>query len=85
MEDKVHFPSFERQLFTTRIVCAIKLCNYFRKKETNKPTDGWTNANNYITSREGGGKAEVIIFGWHHTIKSPHGGLLKDIAHLEKS
>ena len=37
------------------------------KKETNKQTDGRTNADNYIASKEGGGKAEVIMFGWHHT------------------
>ena len=57
-----------------------------RKTHINRQRDGQMDKNQQLRNLQGGGgKAEVIIFGWHHTIKSPHGGLLKDIAHLEKS
>ena len=47
--------------------------SYTVQKERNKQTDRQTNINNYIASKEGGGKEDVIMFGWHHT-QDPSGG-----------
>ena len=59
----------------------------FRRKETNKLTDGQTDKHQQLHNLQGGWREGRVNYVWmaSHTTKSPHGGHLKNTAHLENS